>query len=381
MGGGKTARAACRSTTPGGPVRGEIWPCRGRAGREEPRPFSMQTQTLPLDLIDIHGGTQTRVKTNGEAIESYAEEMNHGTVFPPITLFYDGATYWLADGFHRYLAAKRIGLPSILAEVKPGGRIDALKHALGANATNGVYRTNADKRNAAAIALEEWSGLANTVLAEICKVSPELVRSCRKELEQAGKIEKPARVTGRDGKEYPAQQMEHEPRGKEEKRSSEGEGGGGGGGRPSSKGEGGAPGGTNAELEREARAMIRRGEMNPFELKNMLSATAHDYASVVVNLLNTMRPDDSKRNEGLLRIKRWIERVLAGEIQLGQEPEWSGDSVQEGRSGGAGRSLRPTVEDEDGNEGADDPREDDSDDEDENGKAHGRASDDDEDES
>ena len=329
----------------------------------------MQTQTLPLDLIDIHGGTQTRVKTNGEAIESYAEEMNHGTVFPPITLFYDGATYWLADGFHRYLAAKRIGLPSIIAEVKPGGRIDALKHALGANATNGVYRTNADKRNAAAIALEEWSGLANTVLAEICKVSPELVRSCRKELEQAGKIEKPARVTGRDGKEYPAQQMEHEPRGKEEKRSSEGEGGGGGGGRPSSKGDGGAPGGTNAELEREARAMIRRGEMNPFELKNMLSATAHDYASVVVNLLNTMRPDDSKRNEGLLRIKRWIERVLAGEIQLGQEQEWSGDATNEGRSGEARHSFAPAADD--GEDGDEDRHPDSSDDHEDEGAEDG----------
>lgn len=309
----------------------------------------MQTQKLTLDLIDIYGGTQTRVKTSEEAIDSYAEEMNSGTVFPPISLYYDGTTYWLADGFHRYLAAKRIGVPTIDAEVKPGGRIDALKHALGANATNGVYRTNADKRNAAAIALEEWAGLANTVLAEICHVSPELVRSCRKELEQAGKIAKAERVTGRDGKEYPAA-IEQEPRGKEEAPSSEKSEGGGGGGRPSSKGEGGAPGGSNAELEREARAMIRRGEMNPFELKNMLSATSHDYASVVVNLLNTMRADDPKRNDGLLRIKRWIERVLAGEITLGAEPEWAGESsaaADDGRAVGTGASSRDDDVDDD----------------------------------
>lgn len=329
---------------------------RARSGEKNHPLFRMQTQTLTLDLIDIYGGTQTRVKTSEEAIESYAEEMNAGTVFPPISLYYDGATYWLADGFHRYLAAKRIGAPSITAEVKPGGRIDALKHALGANATNGVYRTNADKRNAAAIALEEWAGLSNSALGEICHVSPELVRSCRKELEQAGKIERPERVTGRDGKEYPAEQkMEHEPRGKEEARSSDGAGeGGGGGGRPSTKGEGGATGGTNAELEREARAMIRRGEMNPFELKNMLSATSHDYASVVVNLLNTMRPDDPKRNEGLLRIKRWIERVLSGEIQIGVEKEWSGESTSEGRARG-GAAAREDTDDggsDDADEGA-----------------------------
>lgn len=284
----------------------------------------MQTRKIALDQIDIHGGTQTRVKTNEEAIESYAEEMGRGTLFPPIVLFYDGSTYWLADGFHRYLAAKRVGEPAISAEIHAGGRVDALRHALGANAANGVYRTNADKRNAAAIALEEWSGLANSVLADICRVSPELVRQCRRELEQAGAIDKPERVVGRDGKEYPAA-VERQARGKEEKRSSEGEGGGGaGGGKPSGKGDGGAPGGTNVELEHEARAMIRRGEVNPFELKNLLSATAHDYASATIALLGSMRPGLAKRDEGLIRIKRWIERVLSGEITLGQDPAWSG---------------------------------------------------------
>ncbi len=294
-----------------------------------------QIQKIPLDQIDIHGGTQTRVKTNEEAIESYAEEMNSGTVFPPITLFFDGATYWLADGFHRYLAAKRIGVQAISADVKAGGRIDALRHALGSNATNGVYRTNADKRNAAAIALEEWPGLANPVLAEICRVSTDLVRTCRKELEQAGKIERPQRVVGRDGKEYPSEiereltdqtdeKAIHRGGGGGGEAGEGGGGGGGGGGKPSGKGDGGAPGGTNVELEREARSMMHRGEMNPFELRKLMTVTAHDYASSVINLLNTMPPAAPKRNEGLLRIKRWIERVLAGEIVLGAEPEWSG---------------------------------------------------------
>lgn len=278
----------------------------------------MQTQSLSLELIDIHGGTQARVKTNQDAIDSYASEMAEGTVFPPITVYYDGATYWLADGFHRYLAAKRIEAPTVQAEVKPGGRIEALKHALGANATNGVYRTNEDKRNAVSIALGEWPNRANPVIAEICKVSVELVRTRRHELTQAGKIEPAAAVIGRDGKEYAAHpepaQMEQEPRGQTEKPSSEG-----GGGRPSGKGEGGAPGGTNMELEREARAMMRRGEVNPFELKTLMSANAHDYAATVINLLGTMKPDAPKRQEGLLRIKRWVERALAGEVSPAPE--------------------------------------------------------------
>lgn len=270
------------------------------------------TQELPLEAINIYGGTQTRAKTTDEAVESYADEMTQGTVFPPIVVFFDGAAHWLADGFHRYLAAKRNQTATILAEVHPGGRSEALRHALGANATNGVYRTNADKRHAVEIALEEWPDRANPVLAELCRVSADLVRRCRTEMSASGKLEARERVTGRDGKDYPAA-IERQPRGKTEKSSSEESGGGGGGGGFSrGKGDGGNLGGTSTELEREARMMIRKGEINPFELRGMSTATAEDYAITVVALLDTMRPDAPKRTEGLLRIRQWIDQALGG---------------------------------------------------------------------
>lgn len=273
----------------------------------------MQTQEISLERIDIYGGTQARAQTNEDAIENYGEEMSRGTVFPPIEVYFDGTTYWLADGFHRYLAAKRIQRPKITAAVQPGGRIDALRHALGANATNGVHRNNADKRNAVEIALEEWPDRSNPVIAEICHVSVEFVRTCRVGLTQSGRIPHHETVLGRDGKEYPAP-MEHEPRGKTE--SSSREGGAGGGGRPSKKGEGGSLGGGNMEIEREARAMIRRGEINPFELPTIFSANADDYAVTVINLLGTMKREDPKRKAGLMRIKQWVEKALAGEVEL-----------------------------------------------------------------
>jgi len=273
----------------------------------------MPIQDLSLDLINIYGGTQARVTTNDDAIASYADEMEQGAVFPPIVVYFDGATHWLADGFHRYLAAKRLARPAISAEVHEGGRTDALRHALGANATNGVYRNNADKRNAVEVALEEWPDRANPVIAEICKVSVELVRRTRTQLTQAGRLSPAETVTGRDGKEYPAQ-IERQPRGRSERSSSEGSSGGGSGGGGGRAGGGGRDslGGTNLELEQEARAMIRKGEINPFELRTILSATALDYADTVVNLLGTMKPDDPKRTEGLLRIKRWVDAALAG---------------------------------------------------------------------
>lgn len=274
-------------------------------------PFRMQTQELSLESINIYGGTQARIKTTDEAVESYAEEMQQGAVFPPIVVYFDGATHWLADGFHRYLAAKRVQRPTIQAEVQPGGRTDALRHALGANATNGVYRNNADKRNAVEIALEEWPDLANPVIADMCRVSAELVRRCRAQMAQLGKIDQSGTVTGRDGKEYPSR-IERQPRGTTEG-SSRDEGSSGGGGFKKGKAEAGAMGGTTTELEREARAMIRKGEINPFELPTLLTATALDYADTVINLLGTMKPDDAKRTEGLLRIKHWVDKALAGE--------------------------------------------------------------------
>lgn len=159
----------------------------------------MQAKEIPLSAIDIYGGTQTRLKTTDEAVESYADEMSQGAVFPPITVYYDGARHWLADGFHRFLAAKRIDRAAILADIHAGSRTDALRHALGANATNGVCRTNADKRNAIEIALEEWPDRANPVIAEICRVSPDLVRRVRAEMAQNGRIAPRETVTGRDG--------------------------------------------------------------------------------------------------------------------------------------------------------------------------------------
>lgn len=274
----------------------------------------MQIQDLTLEKIDIYGGTQARVATNDDAIGSYADEMLNGAQFPPIVVFFDGAKYWLADGFHRFLAAQRIEAESISAEVHEGSRTDALKHALGANSTNGVHRTNADKRNAVEVALEEWPNMSNGVLASLCKVSDDLVRRCRQEMEKLSRIEPQERVTGKDGKQYPAG-IERQPRGKSEKRSSEeGSGGGGGSGAPRGKGkaEFGAPGGSNAEIEADAKIMIRNGEIKHSELDKLSSANALDYAETAINVLDRMKLDDPRRNDAIGRIERWLAKQKSG---------------------------------------------------------------------
>jgi ParB-like chromosome segregation protein Spo0J len=48
--------------------------------------------------------------------------MAAGGVFPPIVVFFDGAEYWLGDGFHRIIAAVALGLVEIAADVREDPR-------------------------------------------------------------------------------------------------------------------------------------------------------------------------------------------------------------------------------------------------------------------
>lgn len=61
----------------------------------------------------------------------------------------------------------------------PGGRIDALKAALSANAAHGIRRGNADKRRAVEIALREFPKLSSRMIAELCGVGHQLVGQVR----------------------------------------------------------------------------------------------------------------------------------------------------------------------------------------------------------
>jgi len=263
----------------------------------------MQQQAIKLEEISIYGGTQTRAATNDEAIVHYAEEMEAGTQFPPNTVFFDGSKYWLADGFHRFLAAKQNGYEEILAEVHEGGRTKALEHALGANAANGLFRTAADKRHAVEIALEEWPDRSNPVIAEICKVSVEFVRQQRKR----SALPQPTTVTGRDGKQYPAR-VKREPRG----------GGGGGdegssgGGKPSKKNAAAemAFGGSSKDLEMEALAMERKGELSFMRPGDPVPSSAPGLARMAIAALGRISESDPDREEAFRTVHEWLSARL-----------------------------------------------------------------------
>ena len=139
-----------------------------------------------MKLTDIKLDTelQSRVTINEEAIHDYSEALREGAKFPAVTVFHDGSSYFLADGWHRYYAHKKAGLAIIEATVIEGTYRDAKRFSLGANDTNGIRKTNADKRKAVLSMLDdiEWSEWSDIAIAKECKVAAMTVGRIRKEL-------------------------------------------------------------------------------------------------------------------------------------------------------------------------------------------------------
>ena len=120
---------------------------------------------------------------SGLVVADYAQAMASGVKFPPITVFYDGEHYWLADGFHRLAAHVKNSDVEIDADVREGSKLDAIKFSLSANETHGLRRTQADKRNAVLTALAdpEWKELSGGEIAKLCDVSHDLVARVKRE--------------------------------------------------------------------------------------------------------------------------------------------------------------------------------------------------------
>lgn len=138
---------------------------------------------IEVSQIRTDGGTQSRSQLHEGVIEEYAEAMQTGSIFPAIVVFFDGQDYWLADGFHRLSAAKKIGASNIQADIHLGQQRDAVLYAVGVNATHGLRRTNADKRRAVEILLQdpEWTQWSDREIARRCAVSDRFVNSIRKQ--------------------------------------------------------------------------------------------------------------------------------------------------------------------------------------------------------
>ena len=167
---------------------------------------------MKIESIELDSSIQCRSAIDTATVGEYAERMEEGDIFPPVVLFGDSARCWIGDGWHRVLAARQAGFEDIPADVRKGGRRDALQYALGANASNGMRRTNADKRRCVEIALKEFGGLSSRAIADMCGVSNHIVDSARLPL---GENPNATRTTT-DGRQYPSHRTDPQPQERKE---------------------------------------------------------------------------------------------------------------------------------------------------------------------
>jgi hypothetical protein len=165
--------------------------------------MSHEIDTIPLGTVRINGGTQSRVELNQATIAEYVELIRASVELPPVITFFDGATFWLADGFHRYNAHRDAGAMEITSEIRTGTQRDAILFSVGANASHGLRRTNEDKRRAVTTLLNdsEWSTWSDNAIARACAVSHHTVAGMRAPILANSKME-PVRTVERNGKTY-----------------------------------------------------------------------------------------------------------------------------------------------------------------------------------
>jgi hypothetical protein len=139
---------------------------------------------MKITQLKIELQTQSRVNINQETVAEYADAMMDGEKFPPVVAFYDGKEYYLADGYHRYFAAKKARLDDIDCDVKNGTLRDAVLFSVGVNSAHGLRRSNEDKRKAVMTILDdvEWAEWSDITIAKKCQVTGAFVGRVRKTL-------------------------------------------------------------------------------------------------------------------------------------------------------------------------------------------------------
>ena len=146
-------------------------------------------KTLSVDLLVLDAGTQSRAAISEETVSDYAEIIEPGKEwpFPPLDVFHDGNQYFVADGFHRDLAAVRQGRASVPCLVHQGTARDALLFGMRANDTHGLRMSQADKRHCVELLLDGDENLTQKQIADIVGVTDRHVRAIVSERKDANR--------------------------------------------------------------------------------------------------------------------------------------------------------------------------------------------------
>jgi len=162
---------------------------------------SFNSASINIDAIRADGGTQSRAQLYESVVSDYADQIGAGATFPPVIVFFDGESYWLADGFHRHAAHVSLGLVEIDADIRQGTRRDAILFSVGANASHGLRRTNDDKRRAVMVLLNdpEWSKWSDREIARQACVGHQMVAPLRASITGRATSDEPRTYTTKHG--------------------------------------------------------------------------------------------------------------------------------------------------------------------------------------
>lgn len=160
-------------------------------------------KTLKLTQIRVDGGTQARAIMDQATITEYSEHMKEGAKFPCPVVFFDGTTYWMADGFHRYFANKANAALEIECDIHEGSQRDAQFYAMGANGCRGLKLRPEDVRKIIEIMLKdkEWGKMSSNAIAKHVGVSAMTVSRVRHSL--AEQTEEPEGDTDEEPEDEP----------------------------------------------------------------------------------------------------------------------------------------------------------------------------------
>ena len=174
-----------------------------------------EIQNLDVDLFVSSDAVQSRDGLDPDTVAQYVADMEAGSVFPPLTAFFDGERYWLGAGFHRLAAHRRIGHKQVATIVRPGGEREAYLENLRSNLTHGLPLKNSERRKNVMRLLgdQEWAQRSNRWIARATGISDHTVEKLRKQLEQCvaagmcnpdgSRVDDSEYRTGEDGKRYP----------------------------------------------------------------------------------------------------------------------------------------------------------------------------------
>lgn len=135
-------------------------------------------EVLSVGLLKTDG-TQNRLEINDDTVEDYASVIseNKTWVFPRLDVFHDGESYFVADGFHRLLAARRAKRGSVPCKVHKGTVRDARIFGMTANDKQGLRLSRADKRACVEWLLENGGKMTRVEIASKAGVSRKLVQN------------------------------------------------------------------------------------------------------------------------------------------------------------------------------------------------------------